>query len=166
MIGVLMSLFHYPNNVLETGSGIQWVWLELGVDFLQPALLVLGMTYVPLNLKWWGNTTLGCYAFHFYFKDQMCVVIQAVGRSLVWDPTGLLLFVTIIGMCLMFTSILGPMAHYFLISPILVKRFIGSMRRRRDMQRRRSSSGGATAAEPLTPVAKPRDVAIPVSPGG
>ncbi|CAE7030861.1 unnamed protein product [Symbiodinium sp. CCMP2592] len=122
--------FHYPNNVLEKGTGMArasaarrrggaWAWLEIGVDILQPTLFVwtsqspdslppgitafqessrLGMTYVPFDLAWrvfpvgvegllwllvvtmgvfalheifrWGNTTLGAYVFHFYFRDH------------------------------------------------------------------------------------------------
>merc|ERR1719311_1520324 len=121
MIGVLMCLYHYPNNVPETRTGIKRLCAELGANFLQPVLLVLGMTQVPLDLKWWGNTTLGCYAFHFYFKDQMCVAIQAAGRALAWDPTGILLFIAIVGACMMFSSVLGPVSHSLLVSPILIR---------------------------------------------
>ncbi|CAE8674828.1 unnamed protein product, partial [Polarella glacialis] len=35
MIGVLMAMFHYPNNVLENGTGLEWAWLEIGVDIIQ-----------------------------------------------------------------------------------------------------------------------------------
>jgi len=120
MIGVLMAMFHYPNNVLENGTGIQWAWLEIGADILQPSLFALGMTHLPLNLEWWGNTTLGCYCFHFYFKDQMTTWVLALTTGLAWDPTGLLLFFLIVGLCLLLTTFLGPCGHYFLLSPTLL----------------------------------------------
>merc|ERR1712224_812992 len=108
-------------NALGNGTDTKWFWLEVAANFLQPMLLVLGMTRVPLDMKWWGNTTLGCYAFHFYFKDQMCIIIQTVCQALAWDPTGVLLLFSIIGMCIIFTSIVGPISHFFLISPILLR---------------------------------------------
>eukprot|EP00437_Effrenium_voratum_P004477 CAMPEP_0181435406 /NCGR_PEP_ID=MMETSP1110-20121109/20316_1 /TAXON_ID=174948 /ORGANISM="Symbiodinium sp., Strain CCMP421" /LENGTH=1047 /DNA_ID=CAMNT_0023558939 /DNA_START=36 /DNA_END=3177 /DNA_ORIENTATION=+ len=73
MIGVMMCMFHYPNNVLENGTGMAWAWLELSVDVIQPTLFALGMTYFPFDLAWWGNTTLGAYVFHFYFRDHVAV---------------------------------------------------------------------------------------------
>jgi hypothetical protein len=116
-IGVLMAMFHYPNNVLENGTGLKWAWLELGVDFIQPMLFVLGMTWLPLNLAWWGNTTLGCYAFHFYFKDSMGAFMMSVAANMGWDGSGLLLFIIALVVCLAFTTILGPIGHAFLVSP-------------------------------------------------
>lgn len=130
-IGVLMALLHYPNNVLESGTGLQWAPLEIGVDFLQPALFALGMTYVPLNMAWWGNTTLGCYTFHFYFKDRVSMIVLSLCDLVAWDQTGLLLFVLIIALCLSITSILGPLGHYFLLLPTVVWRRVRSMASRR-----------------------------------
>jgi len=111
-IGVLMAMFHYPNNVLENGTHLEWTPLELGVDFFQPVLFALGMTYLPLDLSWWGNTTLGCYAFHFYFKDSVSKMFLTIAPAMSWDPTGLLLFVICLVVCLVFTSILGPIGHW------------------------------------------------------
>ena len=28
---MLMGMFHYPNNVLENGTGMKWAWLEVVV---------------------------------------------------------------------------------------------------------------------------------------
>ncbi|CAK9061774.1 Tyrocidine synthase 2 (Tyrocidine synthase II) [Includes: ATP-dependent proline adenylase (ProA) (Proline activase) [Durusdinium trenchii] len=120
MIGVLMGLFHYPNNVLEKGTGMEWVWLELSVDIIQPSLFVLGMTYLPLDLSWWGNTTLGAYVFHFYFRDHVAKWTWAISDSLTWDPTGLLTVLAIFLLCLFFTTFLGPLGHYILLSPALL----------------------------------------------
>nr|AYF56485.1 nonribosomal peptide synthetase 8131 [Ostreopsis cf. ovata] len=119
-MGVAMALFHYPNNVLENGTGMRWAVLEIGVDILQPTLFVLGMTYLPWNLQWWGNTTLGCYCFHFYFKDQMCAWVMAIAPNLAWDPTGLILVVVIVAICLLVTTFLGPLGHYVLLLPTFV----------------------------------------------
>lgn len=111
-MGVLMAMFHYPNNVLELGTGMAYAPLELGVDFFQPVLFVLGMTYVPWDMSWWGNTTLGCYAFHFYFKDSVSQIFLKVAPALSWDPTGLVLFVIALAVCLIFTTFLGPLGHW------------------------------------------------------
>mmetsp|Transcript_43632 Transcript_43632/g.79998 ORF Transcript_43632/g.79998 Transcript_43632/m.79998 type:complete len:154 (-) Transcript_43632:37-498(-) len=115
-----MALFHYPNNVLETGTGMQYAPLELGVDFVQPALFALGMTYFPFDLSWWGNTTLGCYVFHFYFRDAASSLVLAMAPAFAWDATGLLLFVVILAMLVFFTSVLGPIGHYILLFPSTV----------------------------------------------
>ncbi|CAE7029035.1 tycC [Symbiodinium natans] len=116
-IGVLMALFHYPNNVLENGTGMAWAWLEIGVDIIQPTLFVLGMTYVPFDLAWWGNTTLGAYVFHFYFRDHVAVLTMSICDGLAWDQTGLLVVAVILLLCLVFTTFLGPLGHYILLSP-------------------------------------------------
>lgn len=116
-IGVLMAMFHYPNLVLESGEGMQFAPLELGVDFVQPVLFALGMTYLPLNLSWWGNTTLGCYAFHFYFKDTVGNWMISVAPAMSWDPTGLLMFFIALVTALFFTTFLGPVGHAFLVLP-------------------------------------------------
>jgi len=120
MIGLSMALFHYPNLVLESGTGLQWAWLEMSVAFLQPALIALGMAALPFNLAWWGNTTLGCYVFHFYFKDQVGMWVWSLCDWVAWDPTGLLAFFLIIGLCAIFTTFLGPAGHYFLLTPTLL----------------------------------------------
>jgi hypothetical protein len=119
-LGILMGMYHYPNNTLENGTDMQWAPLEVGVDFLQPALFALGMTWFPLDLSWWGNTTLGCYVFHFYFKDHMCVAAQHIGDALAFDSTGLLTLTCVVGSALLYTTIAGPLGHYFLLSPTFV----------------------------------------------
>jgi amino acid adenylation domain-containing protein len=116
-LGVLMAMFHYPNNVLEKGTGMQWAPLEVGVDFIQPILFALGMTYLPLDMSWWGNTTLGCYAFHFFFKDSVGDLLIRIAPGMTWDATGLLFFFVILAICLTFTTILGPIGHKLLVAP-------------------------------------------------
>jgi len=117
-IGVLMAMFHYPNNVLENGTGMQYAPLELGVDMIQPMLFALGMVHLPLNLSWWGNTTLGCYAFHFYFKDSVGNFIrESVAPSMAWDGSGILMFLIALCICAVFTTFLGPIGHAFLVLP-------------------------------------------------
>eukprot|EP00746_Dinoflagellata_sp_MGD_P059537 gnl/MRDRNA2_/MRDRNA2_253942_c0_seq1.p1 gnl/MRDRNA2_/MRDRNA2_253942_c0~~gnl/MRDRNA2_/MRDRNA2_253942_c0_seq1.p1 ORF type:complete len:167 (+),score=10.26 gnl/MRDRNA2_/MRDRNA2_253942_c0_seq1:71-502(+) len=97
-----------------------WAPLEVGVDFIQPALFALGMTWLPLDLSWWGNTTLGCYVFHFYFKDHMCLAAQHIGDAFSFDPTGLLTLACVVGSALTYTTVVGPIGHYFLLLPTFV----------------------------------------------
>jgi len=143
-IGLLMGLFHYPNNVLENGTGWQWAWLEIGVDFLQPTLVVIGMSYLPLNLSWWGNTTLGCYVFHFYFKDEVGKWAGRMCDAVAWDATGLLSVLLVFGLCVLFTSFLGPAGHYALLAPTFLyqrieRRLKMYQRHARVLERRKSS---------------------------
>merc|ERR1711862_286684 len=112
-----MAMFHYPNASLESGQLTAWAPLEVGVDIIQPALFAFAMAYFPFDLAWWGNTTLGCYCFHFYFKDTMNVVFSSVTDQLAWDPTGLVTYIVIIGTCLFYTTFFGPLGHYLLLSP-------------------------------------------------
>jgi len=139
MIGVLMAMFHYPNNVLENGTGMEWVWLELGADILQPALFVLGMTYVPFNLAWWGNTTLGSYVFHFYFRDSVAVWVMSMSNGLTWDKSGILVIVMVMSICLGFTTFFGPIGHYVLLSPTLLYARLKRVAARRANQARQCS---------------------------
>merc|ERR1712125_175132 len=78
------------------------------------------MAYVPLNMSWWGNTTLGCYCFHFYFRDQFTRIFLSAIPLFAWDVTGLLLPMVIVSICLLYTTIAGPIGHYFLLSPTLL----------------------------------------------
>jgi hypothetical protein len=141
-LGVLMAMFHYPNLVLENGTGIKWAWLEIGIDFLQPALFILGMTHFPFNLTWWGNTTLGCYAFHFYFKDTVGSWMMAVAPALSWDFTGLLMFLIALVVCISFTTILGPIGHAFLTLPVTLPRTVRLVRQRLRRPQEATSSLG------------------------
>merc|ERR1712157_536115 len=77
------------------------------------------MSYLPLNLAWWGNTTLGSHVFHFYFKDQAGMWTWSVCNALHWDPTGLLVYLAVVGMAFILTTCAGPLGHYLLVSPTL-----------------------------------------------
>jgi hypothetical protein len=131
-IGIAMASFHYPNTVLETGEGLQNAPLEFAIDMMQPLLLALAMVHCPFNLRWWGNTTLGTYCFHFYFLDTMAgwaqVNLPAIGRV---DPSGVLCVVYVIGTAVVFTTFLGPLGHYVLISPTILGGKVLLWRRRR-----------------------------------
>jgi hypothetical protein len=120
LMGTLMALYHYPNNILETGDDATWAWLELTVSLLQPMLFALGTTYWPVNLAWWGNTTLGCYVIHFYIRDRMTDMMEKLVPLLAWEPTGLMLPIAAITLCVMFTSTIGPLGHYLLVAPQLL----------------------------------------------
>jgi len=138
MIGVLMGLFHYPNNVLENGTHFEWAWLEIGVDFIQPTLIVIGMSWLPVNLAWWGNTTLGCYVFHFYFKDQVGMWAMQLCDLVKGDDTGLLAVILVFALCFFFTTVLGPAGHFLLLSPtFLYARLAKALAARRAARARR-----------------------------
>lgn len=129
MLGIIMAMYHYPNQCLETGTLTAWAPIEMGVDIIQPSLFAFAMAYFPFDMAWWGNSTLGCYCFHFYFKDSMNLVFSQYGRSLSWDPTGLATYVSIVATCMLYTSVCGPFGHYVLISPQLIQRILQKRRR-------------------------------------
>jgi len=150
-IGVLMAMFHYPNNVLESGTGVEYAPLEVGVDFIQPMLFALGMTWLPLNLSWWGNTTLGCYAFHFYFKDSVGQALLSIGPAMAWDESGILLFFVVLAIALVFTTLLGPIGHAFLLSPNVlpgkIKRGFQRLRRYQEARQARNAQPSENCVE-------------------
>ena len=51
--GMLMALFHYPNQLLESGEKGSWLMplLELIVTTLQPSLFALGAVYWPFKAR-------------------------------------------------------------------------------------------------------------------
>jgi len=129
ILGMLMALLHYPNQLLESGEKGSWLMplLELTVTTLQPALFALGAVYWPFKASFLGNSTLGCYVIHFIFRDRMTEAIQMMMPMLSWDLTGLLLPLAIAVLCLAFMSTVGPVGHYILIAP----QFLASFVRRR-----------------------------------
>jgi len=133
-VGMAMGLYHYPNTSLETGVETLWMPLEIFCNILQPSLLVWGMAYLPFDMSWWGNSTLGCYIFHFYFKDQMCIFFETTIGVFSFDPTGLLGYFYILFICALFTTFLGPLGHYVLISPQFLKRWLATRKRRAVVQ--------------------------------
>ena len=48
-----MALFHYPNQLLESGEKGFWLTpiLEVAVTTLQPALFALGTVYWPVKAR-------------------------------------------------------------------------------------------------------------------
>jgi len=132
-IGIMMAEYHYPNVSLESGTLTSYAPLELVMDILQPSLFIYAMAYFPFDMAWWGNTTLGCYCFHFYFKGQMNIAISSLTMKLAWEPTGLLTYFVIVAICGTFCTFLGPLGHYLLLSPTLLAQRI--KRRRRNIGR-------------------------------
>jgi len=120
-IGMAMGMFHYPNTVLENGTGVQWIWLEMGANVLQPTLFIMAMMHLRVDMSWWGNTTLGCYVFHFYFKSHATMLIE---QTCAWlaglGLAGLPQFFFVLGGCAAFTTFGGPLGHYALLSPYLL----------------------------------------------
>jgi amino acid adenylation domain-containing protein len=130
-LGVGMAMWHYPNYALENGEGMKWVWWEVFVDILQPCLFTLGTTYIPYNMAWWGNTTLGCYVFHFYFRDIFTKLFLSMGPAFAFDATGILLPLCIVLVCIAFTTFIGPAGHYLLLSPTLIQARLTKMKKAR-----------------------------------
>jgi len=83
----------------------------------------------PYNMAWWGNTTLGCYVFHFYFRDIFTKLFLQMGPAFAFDATGLLLPVCMVLICLAYTTFIGPFGHYLLLSPTLIHAKLAKMKR-------------------------------------
>lgn len=126
LAGAAQAAFHYPNVVLESGvgsPGFHWWYipLEFGVSMCQPLLVALAMAWFPFNMSWWGNTTLGTYALHFYFFQFMLTHSQKLLRWM--SPVqGLPQLVVLLAMPIAFASTIGPLFHYFLLSPSFLGR--------------------------------------------
>lgn len=97
-----------------------WAPLEIGNNILQPSLLALSMVWLPLEMSWWGNTSLGCYVFHHYFKELMYLLNQYIADQLHFDPTGILCIIAIIRFAVIYSTLLGPVGHYTLLAPKLL----------------------------------------------
>merc|ERR1711935_366944 len=67
-LGTSAAMVHYPFTSVDQGTHMAWLPIELAVGLIQPMLLSLAMSQFPVDMIWWGNTTLGCYVFHFYFR--------------------------------------------------------------------------------------------------
>merc|ERR1712000_623595 len=114
-LGVAAAMIHYPFTSVDEGTHMEWLPFELAIGLIQPTLFALAMTQFPLNMTWWGNTTLGCYVFHFYFRTRMTELILVLVPALAFDPTGILLFFAIVGVCVIIQTAIGPLGHYFLV---------------------------------------------------
>jgi len=108
-------MIHYPFTSVDQGTHMQWLPFELAVGIIQPMLLALAFSQLPFEMSWWGNTTLGCYVFHFYFRTRMTELILAFVSAFAFDPTGLLLFFAIMAQCFIVQTCIGPLGHYFLV---------------------------------------------------
>lgn len=134
-IGLSMAAFHYPNTVMEDGTNLQNAPLEFAANMFQPVLLALAMVHLPFDLKWWGNTTLGTYCFHFYFLSQMITWGSTNQADIAKvDSSGILNVLYVIGTAVTFTTFLGPIFHYALIGPTILYGKYRSGQRRRQLQ--------------------------------
>ncbi|CAE8680461.1 unnamed protein product [Polarella glacialis] len=114
-LGVAAAMYHYPCTAVEDGTHINWLPFELLIGCSQPIFFALAMTHCPFDMAWWGNTSLGCYVFHFYFRNQMSELVLAMAAASAFDPTGLLFFMMILTLCIFIQSTIGPLGHYFLM---------------------------------------------------
>jgi len=139
LMGAAQAAYHYPNVVMEglRSEGFQWwyVPLEFGVNTLQPLLLALGFAWLPLDLSWWGNTTLGTYSFHFYF--YMYMKNQIPGWLTTLQPAGgLVQLLFVLSLPVLFMTFIGPFFHHLLLSPMHVYRFVLMCNQRRQRRLR------------------------------
>jgi len=114
-IGVAAPLIHYPFTSVDDGTHMQWLPFEVAIGFIQPTLFALAMTQFPVNMAWWGNTSLGCYVFHFYFRVRMTELVLSMVDVFAFDPTGIILFLAILVVCVIVQSTIGPLGHYALV---------------------------------------------------
>eukprot|EP00746_Dinoflagellata_sp_MGD_P002200 gnl/MRDRNA2_/MRDRNA2_104257_c0_seq1.p1 gnl/MRDRNA2_/MRDRNA2_104257_c0~~gnl/MRDRNA2_/MRDRNA2_104257_c0_seq1.p1 ORF type:complete len:1108 (-),score=158.55 gnl/MRDRNA2_/MRDRNA2_104257_c0_seq1:24-3302(-) len=120
-LGMAMAMFHYPNSVLEYGKWGMWAPVEIAISILQPTLFALSMVWLPFDLSWWGNSTLGCYCFHWYIKYHMLWLGAATADQLQFlDATGFLCIIALISFAVIFSTLLGPLGHYVLLAPRFV----------------------------------------------
>eukprot|EP00930_Biecheleria_cincta_P014198 TRINITY_DN12314_c1_g4_i1.p1 TRINITY_DN12314_c1_g4~~TRINITY_DN12314_c1_g4_i1.p1 ORF type:complete len:1079 (+),score=135.28 TRINITY_DN12314_c1_g4_i1:127-3363(+) len=123
VLGMYMALYHYPNPLLERGEFTKLIWLELTTSLLQPALLVLAMTHFPIDLSWWGGTTLGTYVMHFYFRHEIAQLFRSrLSPGLAADPTGIGLLLAAGMTVLFFSTIVGPLIQHPLLLPMKLSR--------------------------------------------
>lgn len=160
LLGSMQAAFHYPNVVMESGiKDPRFTWtdipLEFGVNMLQPILIALSMAWFPFDVSWWGNSTLGTYLVHFYF---FMFVARHMSDALKWVHSwaapvhGVPQIIVILAAPILFMSTAGPLFHYILLSPSIVYRKVGAMRRRLQEAREvRSSQAAGAAAQPAPP---------------
>jgi len=108
-IGILMAMFDYPVKfALHNGNVLTWWTLvEFIACTLQPLLFVYGMTFVRLNMTFWGNATLAVYVFHWTFTFFMWPLIPWVSFYMQWDSIGLLNAGVILLLCFLLQTVVG-----------------------------------------------------------
>jgi len=114
-LGIAAAMIHYPFTSVDQGTHMQWLPFELAVGVIQPMLLSLAFSQLPIEMTWWGNTTLGCYVFHFYFRTRMTELVLVFVSAFAFDQSGLLLFFAIMAQCFIVQTFVGPLGHYFLV---------------------------------------------------
>jgi len=110
-IGMLVAMFDYPLKFAfpfhNENVFTWWTLVEFLACTLQPLLLVYGMTFVRLNMTFWGNATLAVYVFHFHFYVFMRPLIVWVPIYMQWDSTGLLNAGIILLLCFLLQTVVG-----------------------------------------------------------
>jgi len=110
-IGILVAMFDYPLKFAfpfhNENVFTWWTLVEFLAFTLQPLLLVYGMTFVRLNMTFWGNATLAVYVFHYNFIVFMGPLIAWVSFYMQWDSTGLLNAGIILLLCFLLQTVVG-----------------------------------------------------------
>ncbi|CAK0800362.1 unnamed protein product [Prorocentrum cordatum] len=106
-IGLTVAAFHYPWSHYRRNP--LWAACEVITTTLQPMLLALGMTFVPVDMSMCGTRAIGCYIIHFFFSDRCTVAIVGAVTALAWDRTGLLILLAIVAYSLVWLLLIGPL---------------------------------------------------------
>jgi len=146
VLGVAAAMIHYPFESVDAGVHMEWLPYEVAVGFIQPMLFALAMTQFPYDLAFWGNTSLGCYVFHFYIRHRMTTLIWSMVPFFAFDKTGILIFAAILIVCIIVQSTLGPIGHYFLVGLQYLPGWIARILRRGFARQPQPSQGKAAPA--------------------
>lgn len=126
ILGIVWAMCVYPNQYLPPGltyqldgyEGLnQMLLIELGVNLIQPLLLIWGMSYVPLDLGFWGSRSNASYVFHVNIAFNLWRgLLTKVVDMLAWDHTGMLSLASIFGLCFLLQTISAVVGHPLLMS--------------------------------------------------
>jgi len=115
-IGMLMAMFDYPLKFAFRNENVftWWTLVEFLTCTLQPLLFVYGMRFVPLDMTFWGNTTLAVYVFHWVFTGVAWGFIPWLSLHMQRDSTGLLIVCILLLLCFVLQTVVGGCGNLML----------------------------------------------------
>jgi len=115
-IGMLMAMFDYPLKFAFRNENVftSWTLVEFLTCTLQPLLFVYGMRFVPLDMTFWGNTTLAVYVFHWVFTGVAWGFIPWLSLHMQRDSTGLLIVCILLLLCFVLQTVVGGCGNLML----------------------------------------------------
>jgi len=119
MTGASMAAFHGFTIILEDGKGFKWQLLPLEIiaNIAQPVLLFLAMHWLPFDLSYWGNGTLGTYIFHFYVWEKMGGTWLPNTLKALQPAGGLVQVIVLLAIPFAISSVLAPVGTAVLTAP-------------------------------------------------